>query len=311
MSYFLGTSFNVIYKDILTYIEEYGRLLGKSKSISGLYFKLQNPKCSLIEIRKNWLWCLLEGLSRFTFEDPFFLNPGIAYNYRPNWKKKLEAEGGLKFDYSYGDIYCGQIEQIIKKIRKGYREAVISVWDSRYLNDRKYKRRPCTLTHHFFLDDIGLHLNTFMRTNDVMNLLPYDVFHHTLLQRYIATEIGSDLGDYNHFSGQAYYQKKRDITGSVRNAITKLEIIHNGKLSEGSFGEEEVTRILSYVKLMEEQYVREAYENIIANEIPGNYSFNYSIALLYLYIKKHKTELPILFYEVDKLNLNEFNVIKL
>lgn len=308
MIYIQDSDFNRIYLQILSTLRESGKLLGKSKSRSGLFFELENPCASLVYLKKNWLWCLLEGLSRFAFHDPHFINPGYAYKYRPNWAKKLKAEGGLKFDYAYGDIYDGQIFQILKRLKKGERESIISVWDHKYLDQKKYKRRPCTIAHHFFVDDIGLHLNTFMRTNDVMNLLPYDVFHHTLLQRYIATELKLPLGHYRHFASQIYYQKKRDTTGSVSNAIKNLT--HRKSISVvkgGEFGQSQVELLCDLVKKLEQEQYNDAYFSIQSYQ--GSFFENYSIALLYLYLKKSKNKK--LFNEIKNIPLDEFEVIKL
>ena len=59
-----------------------------------------------------------------------------------------------------------------------------------------------------------------MRTNDIINLLPYDIFHHTFLQRYIAHELKIKLGSYHHFATHMYYPKKREREG--RNFLEKL-----------------------------------------------------------------------------------------
>ena len=59
-----------------------------------------------------------------------------------------------------------------------------------------------------------------MRTNDIINLLPYDIFHHTFLQRYIASVLGLEVGTYNHFAGHMYYPKRRELP--ERNFLDKF-----------------------------------------------------------------------------------------
>lgn len=281
-----GNNFKSIYQDILEYMSDHAILYGKTKMIEDLHFTLTQPQHSLIPIKKNWAWALHEGINRLSFEDKTLQNPGTAYIYRPNWKKKLVKEGG-KFCYSYGDWYFLQIPQVLKKLKsKSEREAIISVWNQSYLFGG-FERTPCTLFLHFYFFQNKLNCHCSMRTSDVMNLLPYDVFHHTLLQRYIATVLNVELGSFHFTSSFAYYQKKRDITFSVRNTIFKLE--ESGPINYSNnwrFYEEDRKILMSMTKRIYEKYKIETIFTDYDKERLSDFGLRYVKALLYYYDKK-------------------------
>lgn len=308
-----GPDFQEIYKNILIRIEQEGDIIAKAKTISNLSFELTNPQYSLINLRKNWNWALHEGINRMSWEDPFLMNPGTAYQFRPAWKKKLEKEDG-EFDYSYGERYAQQIPALLKILKaKTEREAILTVWDDDHLVNRNlYQRRPCTIALHFYRmvnpsGDTILECQCFMRTSDVMNLLPYDVFHHTLMQRYIASVLGIKMGSFYFTASIAYYQKKRDVTGSVANTIKKLEtdsypvIKHTG----WEFSESDRFRLMGFVN---EIFVKDDPDFATQNIFPfleSKFSQNYANALLYYYYKKQGSS------ELEDLDLGEFNMVKL
>jgi hypothetical protein len=151
------------------------------------------------------------------------LNPGTAYHFRSKWQRNLEREGGT-FDYSYGDSFKSQLPKVVRALKKEYdREAIISVWDKGFLDRGSYARRPCTLTIQFYNRKGYLHCFVNMRSNDVINLLPYDVFHHTSLQTFIASITGLRLGNYYHTCAQYYWPKKRELRGFGEKMLEKLQ----------------------------------------------------------------------------------------
>jgi thymidylate synthase len=283
MIYTSGKRFHSVYLDILTYILQNGELVGKAKTVNNLGFTITDPKEVLLNHPKNWGWCFLEGINRMSWGDPDLMNPGTAYKFRSSWKRKLEREGG-KFCYDYGHHFANQITDILKKLRsKSQREAIMTVWDRRHLVESKdYERRPCTLTLHFYWWQGKINLNVNMRTSDVMNLLPYDVFHHTLLQRYVATKLGAEMGEFYFFSSIAYYQKKRDITGSVENTFKALLNADYLPYEENDwfFGDAELNYLVDLTKALDSNPTQALY--LPQNGI-SKYAQNYAKALLYLY----------------------------
>ena len=206
-------------------IRREGKFVGKTSDILDVHLVIRNPVHSFTHMRKqHWVWALQEGSDRL---NPNFENPGQAYRFRPNWQKKLAKEEG-KFCYTYGEVYRAQLPIILKKLKsKQTREAIINMWDSRFIFEEN-DRTPCTLTLHFLIRDKLLHLFVNMRTNDATNLLPYDIWHHCLLQRYVAAKLGLGLGAYHHHADHMYVPKRRITTGNLSRVITEL-VSHMGE----------------------------------------------------------------------------------
>lgn len=274
-----NNDFASIYYHILDNMLDYAILYGKTKMIEDLHFTLTDPQRSLVPLKKNWAWAFHEGINRLSFEFSELQNPGTAYKYRPNWNKKLIKEGG-RFCYSYGECYSLQVPTILKKLRsKSEREAIVSVWTPEFLS-RKFERRPCTLFLHFYYVRSKLNCHCSMRTSDVMNLLPYDVFHHTLLQRYLATVLDVELGNFHFTSSFAYYQKKRDVTGSVKNTLTKLrEAKPLTYLDDWRFSENDRRGLIGMTRVINEELTSSILE--YQRGVFSNFGHNYANALLY------------------------------
>lgn len=206
---------SVVYLNILKRIKEQGEILAKNKCIFNLNFEI-SPDDILILKEKNWKWALVELFDRF---NPQYVNPGFSYNFRPHWKRKLISEGG-KFCYNYNERISKQLDDVFNLLNsnKKSKHAVITVFNSEDLLSKL--RVPCTLSLHFYTNKrnaLDMHVN--MRTNDVVNLLIYDVFHHAMIQRFLASRLRLDLGTYSHHCSIAYYQKKRENIGYIDRLI--------------------------------------------------------------------------------------------
>lgn len=212
------------YSEVLKSIKTNGQFVGKTKELLDLNFKLAKASdCFTFVTKQHWVWALYELSDRL---DPQFVNPGNAYKFRPTWHKKLVKEGGT-FCYAYGEEFRPQLPQILRKARsKSSREAVMTVWRDEHLINPG-ERTPCTLSIHFLrrVNNEGIdqvHGFVDMRTNDVMNLLPYDLFHHGMLISYVAAMVGSTPGMYVHRAHQAYYQKRRE-KANIDKVIAELD----------------------------------------------------------------------------------------
>lgn len=208
-----GSDWGHTYKKILNQIRYKGVLLAKSKTIFNLYFEV-DPDQVLILPEKNWKWAFVELFDRF---DPQFENPGNSVKFRPHWKRKLEAEGGT-FCYTYNERLWPGLRDAYNLLKRNKleRDAVVPVFDVGDLVRDKLPRTPCTTGLHFYSSSKDvLNLQVTMRTNDVVNLLIYDVFHHSMLLRWMASKLNMKVGKYQHFSTSAYYQKKREERGYI------------------------------------------------------------------------------------------------
>lgn len=215
--YYENNNIAKIYYDLINGIQTKGKLEAKTRELVNVQICLTDPRYSILPYPKNWQWAFQELLDRmsFTYGCPKICNPGRAFIYRSNWRKKLEKEGG-SFHYSYGELFHNQIQGVLRELksRKSSREAVMTLWTSKYLlRQSEFLRRPCTLSFHFIIRDKKLLCFVNMRSNDIINLLPYDVFHHTFIQRWLANQLGIECGQYYHSSTHSYYPKKRESKG--------------------------------------------------------------------------------------------------
>lgn len=245
-NYYENGTFVSLYDNLLNDIRFKGQLVGKTRELMNTQICLTDPRYGILPYDKNWRWAFQELLDRmsYTYGYKQLSNPGRAFIYRPRWEKKLQKEGG-KFHYSYGEMFNNQLEEVYKELKsnKSSREAVITLWTPKYLiNKKQYLRRPCTLNFHFIIRDKKLHCFVSMRSNDVINLLPYDVFHHSFIQRWLAYRLDLDLGHYYHSSTHSYYPKKREAEGrnyfdkffgELGDSMSKLDYLNHVPLSLG------------------------------------------------------------------------------
>lgn len=107
----------------------------------------------------------------------------------------------------------GQLKRIVEMLQSKptTRQAVIQLFDA---NDLRTGQRdvPCTCTIQFLHREGHLHVLTHMRSNDVYRGFPHDVFCFSLLQEWVARQLGADLGMYRQVAGSLhlYYRDQRD-----------------------------------------------------------------------------------------------------
>jgi thymidylate synthase len=56
----------------------------------------------------------------------------------------------------------------------------------------------------FFIRDNRLHGLAYMRSNDAILGLPYDIFLFTMLQETMAATLVVELGEYHHYAGSLH-----------------------------------------------------------------------------------------------------------
>ncbi len=74
----------------------------------------------------------------------------------------------------------------------------------------------CATILQFFLRDGKVHAVAYMRSNDVIWGLPYDVFLFTMLQEMLACEMGLEVGRYSHVAGSLHvYARHFDLARRI------------------------------------------------------------------------------------------------
>jgi len=100
-----------------------------------------------------------------------------------------------------------QVEKAIKILKKDptRRTVVLHTWIPfrdlmKFGPKREKTSSPCLLLFYPQIVDEKLHLFVVMKTNDLYNAWPENAYAFTMLQKYMAEEIGVSVGSYTHFS---------------------------------------------------------------------------------------------------------------
>lgn len=138
------------------------------------------------------------------------------------------------FSSSYGWKIKKQLPDIIDELKRNpnTRRAYLSILlenDKVILGKQTTHEFPCTIGIQFLLRNCETELCIIvnMRSNNVWNVLPYDVYNFTQLQDYIATKLGVRSGEYMHTVNSLHIYK-RDLKDINR----YLEQEHNESLKE-------------------------------------------------------------------------------
>jgi thymidylate synthase len=84
------------------------------------------------------------------------------------------------------------------------KRAVIQIFDADELLVPGNIDVSCTLGLQFFLREGKLHALAYLRANDAYRGMVSDVFSFTLLQEFLASELGAELGSYTHIAGSMH-----------------------------------------------------------------------------------------------------------
>lgn len=137
-------------------------------------------------------------------------------------KDEIALQKAESFDYSYGERIRrdNALNNVIELLKTAptTRNAVLPVFQNsdtyRSLNRArgltKDNEVPC-VTHAMMIIRRGkLHFDLFMRSNDYVGAMPSDVYGYRTLQRYIAEEVGVEVGTYTHTVMSAHIITEND-----------------------------------------------------------------------------------------------------
>jgi thymidylate synthase len=100
-----------------------------------------------------------------------------------------------------------QVQKAIEIFKKDptRRSVVLHTWIpkrdlEKFSLQRKNTSSPCVVLIHPQLIEKKLHFNVVMKTNDLYSAWPGNAYAFTALQKYMADQIGVDVGHYTHFS---------------------------------------------------------------------------------------------------------------
>lgn len=188
-----------VFKEILENGTDAEPTKGKTKELSGVLLKLNNPlgRISRTEGKGTIFSCLGELL--------WYLSGSNQLNqirYYIQDYHKFSDDGKTIFG-AYGPKLFGadgQIPAVIKSLqqRSSTRKAVVQLFSSSDIKSH-HNDVPCTCTLQFLVREGKLSLYTSMRSNDAFKGLPHDIFAFTMLQELAARKLGLPMGEYGHF----------------------------------------------------------------------------------------------------------------
>jgi thymidylate synthase len=220
------------------YFQVGNQLLGKgekvaprgteTKELRSVNIELTNPanNLMLVEDRKfNLAFALAESIMLFDSSDD---SNFVKYYSYFNDTIKNYSDDGVTMEGAYSSRVAANIPRIISMLKEdpNTRQAVLQIYGREFL-DKTTKDVPCTLNLQFLLRDNKLELHVYMRSNDIIWGLPYDIFNFTNLQMVVANTIGADLGSYFHtVSSMHVYERHYELLLDIVSDLS-LELVHN------------------------------------------------------------------------------------
>jgi thymidylate synthase len=187
-----------------------------TREIVNAHLRLDNPMDRLITDRArkmNFPFGVAEWISFMTGENRVsFFKPFVSHysDY---------STDGVHIDGTYGQrvMESSSIDGVLEELRRdrNTRRAVIPIYKGADLHGAGGKNTPCTLDLQFVIRDGLLHQIVTMRSNDMVWGLTYDVMVFTLIQEWLANQLGIDVGDYLHNAGSLHIYGKDFALGDT------------------------------------------------------------------------------------------------
>lgn len=181
------------------------------KEIVSFEFEIEDPNDRLLydEIESiNIFQCI--GHFLWITQGTFNLD---AIEYYVPWIESLSSDNykliGAYGPRLFGIEHLNQIEHLLAVLDNdpSKRRAVASVYLPQFdQHGLVHEEIPCTLNLQYLIRQDKVQAVTYMRSQDALKVLPYDVFIFTMMQEYVKNRLKPkyetfELGKYNHFSG--------------------------------------------------------------------------------------------------------------
>jgi thymidylate synthase len=136
--------------------------------------------------------------------------PSLVRAIGPQMGNYVEDDG--EFWGAYGVRTRGQFDMIIRRLTDDplSRQTVVTLWRPDLDGLDRKKDYPCTVMYSFMIRGGRLHMETVMRSNDVILGLGYDAFQHSRVQIAVASVLGAGLGEYRHHA-MSLHLYERDL----------------------------------------------------------------------------------------------------
>lgn len=190
---------------------------GKYSEIFGATVELTNPRLRLSksDTKGKLFSAIAELLWYFSGNDKLdFIQYYIDGYKRESYDGKT-VYGGYGPRLFNSACKYNQVKNVINLLKEhnSSKRAVIQLFESRDIVPNKkwnVPSIPCTCTLQFMIRNQKLNMISFMRSNDAYRGLPHDIFAFTMLQEFIASAIGIDIGIYKHCVGSLHLYQNNE-----------------------------------------------------------------------------------------------------
>lgn len=202
-------TYDAAYHEILRqcYNSKSGEILGLSFTLLSpldrtVDSKTRNFRTEFAEAFYSWI---ISGSSEVS-DDLIRLNPR-AKDY------VTEVDGR---NIAYGPRITAQLGHIVEELRHSPDSRrgtllILSAEDQSLLSKKRSDEHsnkaieyPCTIGQQFIIRDNKLHTHVFMRSNNMVLTVCYDVYNFTKLQEHVANLLGVEVGKYIHTISSAH-----------------------------------------------------------------------------------------------------------
>lgn len=263
MNYVEGLTIDEVYPKILKKLITQGEMV-KPRGIT--CFELTGFRITLKDPLSRILYSPTRNINlMFAFAEFLWITSGsnkLDFIEYYNKKYKDFSDDGLILNGAYGNRIFkpdvsnkNQWDKILELLKKDpdSRQAVLNIHLPSDLNLTS-KDIPCTCMIQFLIRNNKLNCITYMRSNDVIWGVPYDIFNFTLLQEVLAKQLGIQVGTYSHIAGSMHiYEYHLEL---AKNILDENQNYNKYRMEEIEFYGDVFDNIKQLIK----------YENIIRTE---------------------------------------------
>lgn len=187
----------------------------RTREIEGVRFQLELPRA-----RRTWnperKWSYAIALGEFAWHAAGRRDLDQLTYYLPQWAEfsddSQRVRGscyGWRIFHSVGGR-ANQWDRLLRLLQTDpeSRRAVLTLHSPTRLLTADVKDSPCALALQFLVRSGRVDAVGFMRSNDAIWGLPYDVFLFTMLQELLAAQLGLELGSYTHLAGSMHLYER-------------------------------------------------------------------------------------------------------
>jgi thymidylate synthase len=213
-----------------------------TREISPVAFTLTNPRRRIITTSaRKWSLPLAIGELCWHLSGSNEVE-ALAY-YAPRWREFAQPNGRV-LGSCYGhkifrssDNKPSQWDLTIRLLKDDMhsRRAILNFGNTLTESSSSDLDLACTISLQFVVRDNKLDAITYMRSNDIILGLPYDIFIFTMLQEMMAKSLGVGLGQYHHLAGLLHlYERHLQLSSAISDApmVDVFEMPAMGDLKE-------------------------------------------------------------------------------